>query len=133
MGSKGRKRGRKRKSKPPRPRGRPRAGETLVDRLERRRADLKTALVELLEIEQPASARTLRERPAIEAEIWGVEAQIALERNDLARARHCNTESQRCAAEARKAISLDTAARVAKLEDRFGLGSELGEQLDHLR
>lgn len=114
-------------------RGRPREGETLVDRLHKRRDVLKRALLELLESESPGSPRILRERPAIEADIWAVEARLAAEQGDPETARRCAAEALRWSTEARKVLTIDTALRVQQLEARFSAAAELGERLDHLR
>lgn len=115
-----------------RPRGQ-RPKDSLVERYERRLRRLREALIGLLESEDPGSTRQLRDRPAIEAEIWAVRSQIAVEQNELDLARQCNAEAQRCQAEARKAIALDADLRLKQIEQRLGLVGELESRLEHLR
>jgi len=114
-------------------RGRPPAGLSVAERLQARLDQLRLALVDLLEAEPPGSLRVLRERPALEAEIWGVAAQLAAANSDHDQARQYTQDAVRWQAEARKSIDLEAAAKVAELERRLGLGSELGEEIAHLR
>lgn len=113
--------------------GRPPKGETLAERLAARRDALRQALVVLLESELPGSLRVLRERPALEAEIWGVEAQLAAEKGEHARVKEYTAHAVKWQAEARKSIELELAAKLLEIERRLGIGSNLAEEIAHLR
>jgi hypothetical protein len=93
----------------------------LADRLADCRQALKVALDDLLAIEKPDSERVLRERPAIEASLWSVEAQLALLAGDIDRALQCSAKARQGSAEARRAIMHDVEQRLAELERRLGL------------
>lgn len=133
-GRKRRKRGRSGPPPPePTPDPPPLTPPTILERLTARRDRLRLALLDLAEAEDPGSARVLRERPALEAELWGLEAQVAAEQGDHQLARQYTQDAVRWQAEARKGIELDTAARVAALEARLAHTTDMGEAIRHLR
>lgn len=93
---------------------------------------LRTRLLELMASHEPGSLTTLRQRPAIEAEIWACEAQLAALTGDHARAERANAEAQRCQAEARRAALLEAAEQLADLETKVGLNTTLADALRRL-
>jgi len=113
--------------------GRPKRGETLADRIRARIKKLREAMIALAESEGPGSPHRLREWPAIEAELWALEAQLAAELNDYAKARKCTADAVRWQDQARKAVDFDSRVRLDEIEARLGRGSGLGEAIDHLR
>lgn len=110
-----------------------RPGSVEGDRLSSRLADLRRALADLVDAGHPAGAREiLIERPAIEAEIWGLESQLAALAGDWKRAEACSRESARWQREARQATTFENARRLDELEQRLGLRSTLANRLTSL-
>lgn len=98
----------------------------------RRLGELRQKLLELMTSAAPGAVLILRQRPAIEAEIWACESQLAALAGEHDRAERANAEAQRCQAEARRAALLVAAEELADLERRVGLNTELAAELRRL-